>query len=146
VSLRPSRALAAVILVAHGAAVVAATAALPWLPALIVGLGLVVSGVHHVRIALHRSALAIAGLEFSSDGRLALASPGGEWRAATLTSAVVPAAWLAVLTARDDIGRRRAVVILPDAIEHDTFRKLRVWLLWRNAAVPPNQHNDTASR
>jgi len=136
VSLRPSRRLAALIAISHGAALAAAVIGLAPSAALVVGVGLALSGVHHLRIALHRSPLAVTALELSVDGEVAFADHGGEWTAATLRNAIVPAAWFAALAMRDSAGRRRAVVILPDAIEPDAFRRLRVWLLWRSATIP----------
>ena len=53
---------------------------------------------------------------------------------AALAAAVVclpAAAWLAVLSLRDARGLRRTAVVLPDALDPDAFRRLRMWLRWR---------------
>jgi toxin CptA len=97
-----------------------------------VGLGL--SAFHHLRLAMHRSPLAVAGLEFSSAAGCALRDPGGLWLPAEVRHVAVPAGWLAVPVARDANGRSRAAVILPDAADAEDFRRLRVWLKWRVAA------------
>jgi hypothetical protein len=83
------------------------------------------------------AAVAAVGIEFSPAGHLALADPSGTWLSAEMRRAAVPAGWLAVLTARDANGRSRSAVILPDAIEPEAFRRLRVWLKWRDAAPQP---------
>ena len=136
VQLRPSRALASALAIGHLLALVAAVTGLPREAASLVVLGLVLSLLHHLRLALHRSALAIARLDFSSDGRFAVADPAGAWLPAELRHSAVPAGWLAVLTVRDHAGRSRTTVILPDAADPEAFRRLRVWLKWRMTPLP----------
>jgi hypothetical protein len=121
----------------HLLALAAAATGLPAGAAAVAAVGLALSAFHHVRLAMHRSPLAIAGIEFSPAGHLALADPSGTWLSAEMRRAAVPAGWLAVLTARDANGRSRSAVILPDAIEPEAFRRLRVWLKWRDAAPQP---------
>jgi hypothetical protein len=48
-----------------------------------------------------------------------------------LRHAAVPAGWLAILIARDGSGSSRSAVILPDALDPEPFRRLRVMLRWR---------------
>jgi hypothetical protein len=120
----------------HSAALAAVMISFPPLPAAITGVGLVLSGIHYLRVALHRSPKAVVGLELANDGRIACLGPDGEWRAAILRTAVVPAFWLAALTLFDSTGVRRTVVIVPDAVDAAPFRRLRVWLLWRGAKMP----------
>jgi toxin CptA len=129
VRLRPSRTLVAAIALAHLAAAAAALA-LPGAAAAIVVAGAVVSAAWHLREALHRAPRAVAGLELGADGRVAVAGPAGDWSAARLRTAAVPASWLAVVTLQDARGRRRSAVVLPDALDRDAFRRLRVWLRW----------------
>jgi toxin CptA len=131
VQLRPSRTLATALAVGHLLALVAAVTGLPGAAASLVVLGLGLSLRHHLRLAMHRSPLAVAGLDLSSDGRCAVADPAGAWLPAELRHSAVPAAWLAVLAARDHAGRSRTAVILPDAADPEGFRRLRVWLKWR---------------
>ena len=50
------------------------------------------------------------------------------------TSFVAP--WLVVINLK--VERRlfaRAIVVMPDAVDRETFRALRVWLRWRRAAL-----------
>ena len=131
--LGPSRRLAAAVIVAHAAALAAAVAGLPAPAAAIVAAGLTASAVEHVRRALHRSPLAVAALELDVRGGAAVAGPGGDWSSARLLDAAVPLPWLAVVSLRDALGRRRTAVVLPDSLAPEPFRRLRVWLRWRPA-------------
>ncbi|MGH8680309.1 MAG: protein YgfX [Burkholderiales bacterium] len=134
--LRPSRTLAAGITLAHLAAFAAAVVALPGAAAAVVAAGVTLSAIGHLRTALHRAPQAVAGLELTADGRVAVAGPSGDWLSARLRSAAVPVPWLAVVTLRDALGQRRAAVILPDALDREAFRRLRVRLRWATAAGP----------
>jgi len=131
VQLGPSRRLAATVIVAHAAALAGAVAGLPAPAAAIVAAGLAASAVEHVRRALHRSSLAVAALELDAGGGVAVAGPGGDWSPARLVDAAVPLPWLAVVSLRDALGRRRTAVVLPDSLAPEPFRRLRVWLRWR---------------
>jgi toxin CptA len=131
VQLRPSRALAIAIVVGHLLALAAAFVGLPPVAAGFATAGLALSLVHYSRWATHRGPSSVAALELWSDGRLAVAGPAGAWRPAALRHAAVPAGWLAILVARDDAGRSRSAVILPDALDAEPFRRLRVMLRWR---------------
>ena len=133
VRLQPSRALAAILAFGHLLALAAVATGLPPAAASVVAVGLGLSAFHHLRLAMHRSPLAVAELEFSSAGGFALSDPGGRWLAAEVRRVAVPAGWLAVLAARDAYGRSRSAVILPDGADAEDFRRLRVWLKWRVA-------------
>ncbi len=130
-------------LAAHIVALAAAVAALPALAAAIVAAGLGLSAVEHLRRALHRSPLAIVEVELDAEGRAAVAGPAGGWSPARLVDAAVPAPWLAVLVLRDADGRRRSAVVLPDGVEADAFRRLRVWLRWRVPGAADGGNNPT---
>lgn len=140
--LGPSRALAAIVATGHLLALAAAAIGLPPAAAAVVAAGLGLSVFHHLRLATHRSALAVAGLEFSAAGRFAVADPAGTWLPAEVRRAAVPAGWLAVVAARDAHGRSRSAVILPDAAEPEAFRRLRVWLKWRVACADPGARRE----
>jgi len=134
--LRPSGTLAAAIVLAHLAALATAVAALPGAAAAVVAAGVALSAIGHLREALHRAPQAVTGLELSADGRVAVADPSGDWLTARLRSVAVPVPWLAVVTLRDALGQRRGAVVLPDALDREAFRRLRVWLRWGIAAGP----------
>jgi toxin CptA len=141
VQLGPSRWLAATVIVAHGAALAAAVAGLPAPAAAIVAAGLAASVIEHVRRALHRSPLAVAGLELDAGGGVAIAGPASGWSPARLVDAAVPVPWLAVVSLRDALGRRRTAVVLPDSLAPESFRRLRVWLRWQ----PPGPGTEARS-
>jgi hypothetical protein len=140
VTLRVSPRLVAAVLISHAAALAATVTGLGPLPAAIVSAGILLSCVHQARVALQRSALSVIGLLLSPDGRCEIQSRDG-WIAATLRSAVVPADWLAALTLCDSAGRKRVLLILPDAIDAAAFRRLRVWLRWRSTTFS-HRHDD----
>jgi toxin CptA len=131
VQLRPSRALAIAIVVGHLLALAAALAGLPPAGAGFATAGLALSLAHYWRWATQRAPSSVTALELWSDGRLAVAGPAGAWSPAELRHAAVPAGWLAILTARDGSGSSRSAVILPDALDPEPFRRLRVMLRWR---------------
>jgi toxin CptA len=114
----------------HAAALVGAVLGLPPLAAGLAGTGIVLSAFHHLQVVLHRSPSAVAALEFGAEGRLAVASPDGVWREATLVGAAVPASWLAVVVARDATRTIRAAVVVPGSTDAESFRRMRVWLRW----------------
>ncbi len=130
VQLRPSRALAIAIVGGHLLALAAALAGLPPVAAGIATAGLGLSLAHYWRWATHRAASSVTALELGPDGRLAVAGPAGAWRPAALRHAAVPAGWLAVLIARDGSGSSWSAVVLPDALDPEPFRRLRVMLRW----------------
>ena len=132
VQLRPSRALVIAVVVGHLLALAAAVAGLPPVAVAFAATGLALSLVHYWRWATHRAPSSVAALELGSDGRLAVAGPAAAWHPAVLRHAAVPAGWLAILVARDGAGRSRSAVILPDALEPEAFRRLRVMLRWRD--------------
>jgi toxin CptA len=131
VRLVPSRGLALAVVAAHLAAAVGAAAGLPLVAAAVAGAGLAVSLLHYWRWATQRSPQSVATLELAADGRLAVAGPGQASRPAQLRYAAVPTGWLAILIARDDAGCSRSALVLPDALDPETFRRLRVALRWR---------------
>jgi toxin CptA len=64
-------------------------------------------------------------------GALIKTRSGKEWEARVLGSSFV-APYLTIVLLKPAAGRRvRAVLILPDAVEPELFRQLRVWLKWR---------------
>ncbi len=138
--LGPSRWLAAAVIVAHAVALTAVVVGLPAPAAAIVAAGLAASVIEHVRRALHRSPLAVAALEFDAGGGVAVAGPASEWSPARLTDAAVPVSWLAVVSLRDALGRRRTAVVLPDSLAPEPFRRLRVWLKWRPLGPETGTH------
>jgi toxin CptA len=135
VALRPSPVVAVAVGTIHAAALVGAALGLPPLAAGLAGAGIALSAVHHLRVVLHCSPQSVTGIEFGPAGRVALAAPDGAWREATLLGGVVPARWLAVVVARGADRRIRAMVVVPGSADAESFRRLRVWLRWRDPTL-----------
>lgn len=134
ISLGPSRLLLVLLATMHGVA-----AGGLWLvpgplwPKALLGLSLAASLVFHgARDAwrlLGRSAVA---LRLRSDCKCEIGNRLGGWQEARLLGSSFVSPYLTVLNLRPE-GRRfaRHVVILPDAVDADAFRRLRVLLRWK---------------
>lgn len=71
-------------------------------------------------------------LKLHADGRLEWREAAASWQSATALPGSTVSVWLCLLAYRTE-GERRArhLTILPDSLEGDDFRRLRVWLRWR---------------
>jgi len=83
---------------------------------------------------------AIASLVWEADNRWRLMLRSGEETGAVLRPFVFMQPWLVILHFRRDDGRRARLLLLPDMLDRDTFRRLRVRLLidMKHIAVPAN--------
>ncbi len=82
--------------------------------------------------AWQRLPRAITGLEIADDCGLMLRDAGGVWREAALLPSSFVTPYLTILNFRHpDERRARSVLLLPDNIRPDPFRRLRVLLRWR---------------
>ena len=130
----PSRRLAAILAIGHGAVTV---------PVLLLDIPpswkiaicalLVASLVYELRSsALRLSAAAFVVLRISSDNVLSGQMRNGEWRDYEVLGSTYVTSALTVMILRAAGARRaRSVVLLPDSMAADEFRRLRVWLRWR---------------
>lgn len=86
---------------------------------------------HYQRHVWLRMPQAITALEVGSNGELRCLARAHDWCDAAVLGSSFVSPWLTVLNLRLP-GRRLAqhVVLLPDAVEADAFRHLRVWLRW----------------
>ena len=131
--LKPSRYLGAVFGVAHAAAAaVLLPVELSWSIKLILFATIAGSFAHtlgcHARL---RSPRAICALEIDEDGALVHTRNGKSDRATILgTSYISPALTVLNLRLENRISRRH-VIIVPDNVHPEVFRRLRVWLRWR---------------
>lgn len=133
IAIRPSPRLATALVLAHGSAV-AAVASLPLdlSASLLLILVFLVNGIYlvmrHARLGLPGS---VVNLETNEDGTWVLRERGGRERKAALLGECYVSSRLAVIRCRP-AGRRlaRSIVILPDAVDPEAFRRLRVWLRW----------------
>lgn len=84
------------------------------------------------RDGLRRSPASLVALRLHADRRCEFRTRGGDWQEAELLGSSFVAPYLTVLNLRP-LDRRlvRHLVILPDALPSDDFRRLRVWLKWR---------------
>ncbi|MBI2311386.1 MAG: hypothetical protein HYU77_02655 [Betaproteobacteria bacterium] len=147
VAIRPSPRLVMAFLLAHGSAA-AAVASLPLDPSASFSLIFVflANGIYlvmrHGRLSLPGS---VVGLEMNQDGTWFLHERGGRKRMAVLLDECHASPHLAVIRFRP-AGRRlaRSIVILPDAVDPEAFRRLRIWLRWGRAAGPRPRVSDPA--
>ena len=139
IRLRPSRILAAMLLLAHGGAAAAVIASgMPReLQAVLVLLLVANAGLAARRAALLRSPDSVIALEIAPDDALSIQTRRGDRIGCEVLGSSYVASFLVVLNLRgkDDGGTRRAVM-LPDSLDPEDFRKLRVWLRWKAAAPP----------
>ncbi len=129
VSLRPSRHLLVVQVVAHLAAVGAVLAAM--LPYWLAMLLLLLIG---ASLARARRASLVATLVLHGDGRLETTGADGTSREVSVHPHTLVLPFLVVLLYRQD-GRLRSLTLLADSLAADDFRQLRLWLRWRSTAV-----------
>jgi toxin CptA len=129
----PSRTLALLIAGMHGAGGWFAWLALPaWLTGLL-ALPLLGSLWFYLRRDCLRTAPgSVVGFEIHPDCRCAVQTRHGDWLEARLLPSSFVAPYLTVLNLRV-AGRRfpAHVTILPDAIDGEDFRRLRVLLRWK---------------
>ena len=129
-TLTPAPAWAALIVVVHAAA---ALAALIWLPALgaaAVCLGLGLSAWRGASAAMLHGPHAVRAVSLGPDGAATYVDGHGEWRAASVGGAATIGPRFAVLRLRD--GRdRRDLVLLPGSLRADELRRARTWIRWR---------------
>lgn len=128
---KPSFLLVLLLAAAHGAALFAASVlAVRWVQlALYVLLSLNLAYLLW-REALLRSPASCVGLVFEPD-RLALVQRNGVVVAARLLGDSLVTPWLLVLNLKPEGARwARRVVVLPDSLDKEPFRELRIWLKW----------------
>lgn len=132
IPLRPSRSLALVLVLAHGAAL-----ALLWPLDLPHPLRLLLAAAILVSAWLTLGALrrpAASALHLAGGGMLELETTYGARLAATVDARTTVLPGLIVLLMR--LGRRTAtLVLLRDAMGADGHRRLRLWLRWRAAVA-----------
>ena len=133
ISIKPSRRLALLLCVAHAAAAGASLLLdLPlWLKFLLLVLIGTSCAVYLYGTALLRSGGAVVNLEIKDDGALSFQTRRGEWREGTLRGSSFVSPYLTILNIRTE-GRffPRHVVIMPDCVDAEDFRRLRVRLRW----------------
>lgn len=100
---------------------------LAWLVKTALGLALVAS----LMIYLRQLPGKVRGLKLTKDGSFSVRLVQDDWVPAEILGSSFVQPWLTVLHLRLE-GRKRMlpVVLFPDALPHEAFRRLRVWLNW----------------
>lgn len=97
--------------------------------ALAVLASLAYGGWHHF---LRRSHHAVVGLKILREG-MKVETRSGSWTTANILATSFVSPWLTVLNLKLPQQRLPThVVLLPDMLSRDEFRRLRVWLKWGN--------------
>ena len=134
INLRPSRILVAILVFAHAAAIaMVVLAGLPLWLALVAIAALVASLVYDVwQTALLRAQDAVRALEITADDKFSIQTRRGERLECEVLGSTYVTFFLTILNlkALNSGGNKRAV-ILPDSLDAEDFRKLRVWLRWK---------------
>ena len=133
ISLRSSWLLAVTLALAHGAAIaIVLLISIPFWAQLIAAAGLSV----HMFVVVRRQALLLmpnspVAIEFGSDNKLSVQTRHGEWSEYAVLGDTYVTAYLTVMNLRQtDSHEVKRIAILPDSVDADDFRKLRVWLRW----------------
>jgi toxin CptA len=124
---------------AHGAAIamIALVSLPPWLQLIAIAT-LVLSLMFNVRqSALLRSPNAVVAIDITSDDAFSIQTRRGEWIECEVLGSTYVTAFLAVVNLCEiDSSAVRRVAILPDSIDAEDFRGLRVWLRWKGGRQP----------
>ncbi len=136
--LRPSPALAALIIVAHGAAAIAAYVAVPGaMAALLAGLLLILGIAAAWSRALLRNPGSVRAMEIGA-AQPVVELAGGERFVAELAPRHYVSRYLVILPLVSPF--RRTLLVTGDMLKAEEFRRLRIWTLWnRLPRVAPKQ-------
>ena len=125
--LESSRILAAALIVAHaGAFAIVCTLAVPVVVRAVLTVAVLILGARVWREHLLHAGGAIRELKVRTDATMEVRM-GEEWREATLHTADVVQPWFTVLVLRV-AGGAHSVLLLPDNVAAEDFRRLRVYL------------------
>ncbi len=131
IELSPSRYLAFILVSVHGAASLVPLLVLPWWAGSTIVLMLLLGLRHYLlRDAWLRLPHSCARLVLEEEGAVLVRRDGAELSCRILPGSMVTP-WLTVLNILPQGARfARSVVILPDSLDAESFRQLRVWLRW----------------
>lgn len=130
--LNPSRYLAAALVAAHGATLaLLVPLALPGWAKMALSIVILFSLAYHLRHdALLSSKSAVAALKLEKE-QVVLTLRGGDQLVGQVLRDSLVTPFIAVLNVRSQGARlARSVIILPDSLDAESFRQLRVWLKW----------------
>ena len=130
VRLRPSPALAFLLVSSHLLALVALWASLDGLALTLTSTGVALSAALTAGDAMQRWAGSPTDLELRPGGGAAWRDRRGRWHEAMLARGSYVSVWL-TLVPLSTMGRRRKwIVVMPDAAGAEERRRLRTWLRW----------------
>jgi toxin CptA len=132
--LAPSRQLAWLLGLGHaGAVLLSWITPLKWWLSLPLSLAALASLRYGLRYHALRSAPdALVGLELRPDGSAAVRDRSGRWTQAQVLGSSFVSPGLTILNLR--LAKAHcSLVVAPDSLDADDFRRLRVWLRWRGA-------------
>ncbi len=142
IQLQPSKQLAILLSLAHCTAAGAFwPLALPMIVKMIIIFLLAGSLYYYLRrYAWLISAQSIVALHLTGRNQCELKTNTGSAIDTVIDASTFVAPYMTVLCLKEDqIHRYRTVVILPDGIDADSFRQLRIWLKWRWQADSANK-------
>lgn len=119
-----------------------------WLKLLLSGT-LVASLIHTLTLHAWRiRASSVIALQCDRDGLALIQMRSGEEREAQVLGSSFVASYLTIVLFKPNTSRRvRALLVLPDMLEAELFRQLRVWLKWRvGRGVEPEANAGWAGR
>jgi len=139
IEIKPSRSLVCILGIAHALALLSAWVGLSGWPQFLVLVGALLSVTGCLVVALLVSPSAAHALELHPDGRASWRDRAGLWHEGRLGGQRFATPALVVLGLEQAQRGCRWVVLMPDSINDDEFRRLRVWLRWRRelAEDPP---------
>ena len=131
--LKTSRLLAGALVLAHALALAAAWISLAgW--ARYAAWAVVLASLWKVLAPLRSGTLS---LELHEDGRASWRNRDGGWVDGTLGNSHFVSSPLAVMELEPAGGGTKWVVVMPDSLESEDLRRLRVWLRWRPRPARP---------
>ena len=119
-----------------------------WLKLLLSG-ALVASLIHTLTLHAWRNrASSIIALQCDRDGLAVIQMRSGEEREARVLGSSFVAWYLTIVVLKPNMSRRvHTLLVLPDMLEAEQFRQLRVWLKWRvGRGVEPEANAGWAGR
>jgi hypothetical protein len=131
--LKPSVLLAGALAAAHLLALAAVAIVLGSWPIALVATGILASCAVTIADALQLTPRSPRALELRDDGRCAWRDAAGRWHEAAAHGQRFVTPGLVVLALQAQ-PRRKWIVLLPDACDRESLRRLRSWLRWRSDA------------
>lgn len=112
----------------------AAFVALPAVPAAICAVGVALSAIVQVGRSLQWRRDSVRELTLRPDGGVGWRASDGTWRTAPEATGGVLGFWVIVIGLKEEGRHRQPLLVLPDALDGDDLRELRIWLRWRPQA------------